>query len=235
MIVQKYQSWKAFYTRFLDPYHHLPEARRRQLVFRGHASSKWGLRASLDRQRTFPTAVDRRACLERLVNEFRRQARSINSSLDLIAFGDWELLGRHHGLPTTVLDFSASPYIAGWFAFSDAAPPGTAYVSVWMLDRDEFDRQDVSEVEIVDNEDAIRFNPRAQIQQGMFLRVQDASAGPPEVVLSDALTRHDIRAADRTVVLGMLEEMTITARTMYSDLNAAAQAATARVMVIGEG
>ncbi len=233
MTVHNHDSWKLFFNQFLCEYHSLPESRRRQLIFRGQADSRWHIEASLDRQRKFATLDERKTCLDRLIGEFRRQARMIDPTLALEP-RDWELLGRHHGLPTTVLDFSASPYIASWFAFADASPAGASHVSIWLLDREVFATHGVTDIEIVDNEEAIRFNPRAQIQQGLFVRVANTAAGTLEHLLGDALARHDIRVTERQFVLGMLEEMTITARTMYSDLGAAAEAATTRVLVIGE-
>jgi FRG domain len=232
MITRRYKTWKSFYTRFLSEYHGLDEIRRRQLIFRGQADSRWDLQASLDRLREFPSVAERQACLDRLISEFRRQARIIDPTIELDSSQDWELLGRHHGLPTTVLDFTASPYIAAWFAFEDSAIAGARCSSIWMLDREAFEANPVDQIAVLGNDEAIRFNPRAKDQQGLFLKVSDVSAGSPEAVLSDALTRHDIPCVERRIILGMLEDMTITARTMYSDLRAAAQAAASRVLVI---
>lgn len=235
MSVIKYKSWNDFNDRFLREYHDQAETRRRQLVFRGQGDSGWGLKASLDRLKQFAENPDRRDCLDALIAEFRKQARIITPTLDPISTEAWELLGRHHGLPTSVLDFTRSPYIATWFAMESVPPNCPRFASIWMLDRELFDESGLPQVVLLDDEDSIRFNPRAHSQQGLFLRVKDISKGLPERLLVKALTRHDIPAMERSKILGMLEDMTITARTMYNDLSSAARAASSRILEISGG
>jgi hypothetical protein len=145
---------------------------------------------------------------------------------------EWELLGRHHGLPTSVLDFTTSPYVAAFFAFTGYSASAT-HASVWMLDRQVFAEQELPQVAILDDERHIRFNPRAQEQRGLFLKIKDVSR-PVEDLLGTFLHRFDIPVEQRTIVLTELEEMTINARNLFRDLDAAARTAACRVLLLKE-
>src|SRR6476620_9957842 len=111
---KQYKSWQDFLGGFIAEYHSLPAARQQQLIFRGHADARWSLRATLDRYRTFDSSSHRADCLDRLIRQFRQQALSLAANIRARTDLEWELLGRHHGLPTTVLDFTYSPYVAAY-------------------------------------------------------------------------------------------------------------------------
>jgi hypothetical protein len=157
-------------------------------------------------------------------------AANIRARTDL----EWELLGRHHGLPTTVLDFTYSPYVAAYFAFADNPPTGAKYSSIWAIDRQVFDSRDLPQLELLDEEEYKRFNPRAQEQGGLFLKIKDISQSVEEL-LGDGLKRYDVPVGQRRSVLASLDSMTINARNLFRDLDAAARTATSSVLVLEEG
>lgn len=88
--------------------------------FRGHGSSDFRLESTLHRLGRFR--------LERYVTEelphFKGQAEAmLNRRFTLSDGDDYSTvlgLARHHGMPTPLIDWTASPYIAAFFAFSDA-------------------------------------------------------------------------------------------------------------------
>lgn len=229
-----YKNWADFAKTFLVPYDAGPPGRKRQLVFRGQADSRWPLKTSLDRLRGFASAAEREGVLASLIDQFRRLARSLEAGLRPEGPIEWELLGRHHGLPTSVLDFTRSPYVASYFAYAERPPDGATMASVWVLDLEQFDHHTAPQVAVIDDEDQIRFNPRAHEQHGLFVKVKDAAA--LEALIGDHLVRHDIPTGDRqrTVVLSALAGMMITSRNLFRDLDGAARTAAINVLVLGE-
>ena len=232
--VVEYKNWADFTRRFLTKYHERDRARRRQLLFPGQADSRWHLLTTLDRAETFVSAAVRERRLTELVGRFRAHAHTLAANLELTGDLEWELFGRHHGLPTSVLDFSYSPYVAAYFAFHEPAPPGAGRSSIWALDLAGFDTDATPQVAIIDDEAQIRFNPRAQLQNGLFVKMKDV--GPVERVLSARLTRHDLPTGrvERAGVLSVLDAMLINARTLFRDLDGAARAARTDVLVFTE-
>ena len=235
MKTKMYKGWSDFFRKFLAKYAELSTQPREQLSFRGQADSRWSLLTTLDRIQSFSSATERELCLEKLIRQFRQQARQLAADLKPETELEWELLGRHHGLPTSVLDFTRSPYVASYFAFSEPLAKNVTHVSIWVLDRDRFSTNLAPQVDIIDEEELIRFNPRAQEQQGLFLKMKEV--GPIENVLQDCLERHDIPIDDeqRSVVLAALDGMLISARRLFKDLDGAAKTATVNVTVLGRG
>ncbi|MGL6096799.1 MAG: FRG domain-containing protein [Fimbriiglobus sp.] len=234
MKTNAYTDWHHFSKKFLEKYHKLSPQRRRQLIFRGQADSLWPLRASLDRVRPFTSTADRERCLSSLIGRFRKHALSLSPGLGQLPSIEWELLGRHHGLPTSVLDFSRSPYVAAYFAFADPAPPAATHASIWVLDLAAFDTDALVQLTVLDQDELIRCNPRAQEQSGLFLKIMDAT--PVEDLLGDYLTRYDFPTgpSERAATLGILNAMMINARRLFRDLDGAARTAATDVIEFGE-
>lgn len=111
------------------------------LIFRGHGSKNFQLRTTLSRAGRHRLE---RYCDEPLVT-FRGHAEAVlGMRFDMSDGDDYAtLLGlaQHHGLPTPLLDWTTSPYIAAFFAFSDAIDsletrPNESHVRIYGLTRD---------------------------------------------------------------------------------------------------
>jgi hypothetical protein len=141
-----YESWSEFksaFARDLANHDWLPPGR---YVFRGQQSAGWALTSGFDRAYRHIPPVDRYQVATRLLKEFQSMLDAYHmpearlgvandpsgTQLELMA------LAQHYGLPTRLLDWSRSPYVAAFFAFSDLLIAGEltdeARVAVWALD-----------------------------------------------------------------------------------------------------
>lgn len=99
---------------------------RTQLVYRGLTSSDRSLRTSLSRLAECPGDIE-----HHLVRNFRKYAHRDHARDD--AVWNWLSLGQHHGLPTRLLDWTFSPYVALHFATAVQSAYDTDGV-VWCVD-----------------------------------------------------------------------------------------------------
>ena len=139
-----------------------------------------------------------------------------------------ELLGRHHGLPSPLMDWSQSPYVAAYFAYQDAA--GTEPPCVWILDRAALSTAVASsnDVDFVDDRMLLQFNRRALHQQGVFLRVNTVRR-PLVDLLGAALSKVDLNAADQSIALADLDAMNINATVLFDDFDGVARTVRSRL------
>ncbi|QOR40209.1 FRG domain-containing protein [Billgrantia diversa] len=106
-----------------------------QYIFRGQASSSWGLSTNLERaclRNDFPTHfLDNREKV--ILNEFQRRAHLyIENPPPLGNKLEWYSLLQHYGGPTRLLDFTSSYYVAAFFAMEMAEDDA----AIWALNVD---------------------------------------------------------------------------------------------------
>lgn len=125
-----------------------------QLLFRGQEDSSWELKTTLDRKRERMLFAD----YYRVISRIRPQIEALterewpipgytevdNLAKDYDAFNTEIWAGRlpgyafmaylrHHGFPSPLLDWTRSPYVAAYFAFSKARMDSTGGVSIYAL------------------------------------------------------------------------------------------------------
>jgi hypothetical protein len=202
--------------------------------FRGHGSNQFRLRTSLHR-------LGRRI-IERYIQEillpFRLHAESVlNQHININDRDDYAMLvglAQHHGLPTPLLDFTASPYIAAFFAFSDAvdsARNGVSNVRVYGLSKVFLERHMSAVVALPYYAPYIspltvsgRNNPRVYAQQGQFLLTNINSFEENIVFLEQKACEKYIVAADIPVkfakdAINDLNFMGLTAASLFPGLD----------------
>lgn len=231
------ENWGQFKD-WMGGYSALSPERKRQLIFRGQANAEWPLETTLDRSLRNAAPGDRSSILNKLLVQFRRCALGLGVSLPEWSVDDtttWELLARHHGVPTTVLDWTQSPWFAAFFAIADPVSLSATDVAVWFLDRDIFVEHGIEDIEIIDDVQFFGENIRAIEQESLFMQVRGRNQTIEEYVAA-GLNRFTIPSSNRSVILAELDDMGINRRSLFRDLDGAASTATLRTFayVLGE-
>lgn len=96
-------------------------------LFRGHSDSEWSLESTLDRIKKGMAISDYYRIIENVHKDITTCTRKRwNIDTEAIILGGFRLRAfefmaylRHNGFPSPLLDWTRSPYIAAYFAFSD--------------------------------------------------------------------------------------------------------------------
>lgn len=219
-------------------------------IFRGHANPDWGLSSLWERH---IASVGKKSLMRR--SQWGAVQDTILNDFKDLAYGspglhgqdfseaDWWAIGRHYGLMTPLLDWTRSPYVAAFFAFTGFAEmisPGLVtgtfdpkpfltesarYVTVWALRVGPY-LEPASNLEILNPH--VDLGHRQRAQRGVFSRLDHDTHLTVEeylhsVTLSETpLRKYLIPSDDTARALSELRLMNITFATMFPDLNGAA-------------
>lgn len=131
ILTEQARQWDDF-LRWLDE---LPG----EWCFRGQHEASWFLHTSLERavERRWPSGYDhlkQKPEWRRLLFQFQQGAHSyvhhLPSQDDL---GSWFALMQHHGVPTPLLDWTESPYVAMYFALENGDSE-EGKCAIWAID-----------------------------------------------------------------------------------------------------
>jgi hypothetical protein len=231
MDIIRLRSWSRF-KELLHSYAALPADERGELWFRGQSDSNWPLQTTLDRFASFTDREHRFAVAQRLLGRFRQELIGIGSRDEAPEGVALELLARHHGLPSDLLDWTESPYIAAYFALEGTLTTRPRSVAIWVLNLGLLSH-DNPEVQPIRSRELFWSNPRALSQRGVFLRLRSADRSA-ENILGEALTKWVLSPTERIIALRDLEAMNITARNLFRDFEGAARSAITGLRLEGE-
>lgn len=229
-----YDSWEDFARSMRADLFGDGPFRRSRYLFRGLPDQNFELVSSFDR--LFPTSRDRQRIFSALLAAFRDECQGQVSQEILADEFKTMALGQHHGLPTRLLDWSESPYVAAFFALSDALPDHTEearFVAIWALHLDAplWDRE--SGVEILR---APSVGVRIRNQAGLFTLSRTPFRTLEEYVESFeydgvGLTQMYFPVSEARRGLSELAMMGLTSARLFPDLTGAAAAAKMRVVL----
>jgi hypothetical protein len=215
--------------------------------YRGHAKADWKLESPWERElkRGGPLSrEDSSLLLEKLLENFKDMTIGLPGvrTLDLRTSDDWWTLGRHYGLATPLLDWTRSPYVAAFFAFTtllEQVSPGATkggiidlhellsnksavQVAIWSFDSQINLPQGL---EIVKSRTDIGHRQRAQ--RGVFTRLNHGTYFCLEDYLGSfqpafpLIRKYLVPGWEASIAIRELQMMNITFATLFPDLTGA--------------
>jgi FRG domain len=201
--VRQFTSWEAFKNgiRGALPGGHDYDVYK-NYIFRGQGNADWPLRSTFDRNYSDKQAGSRDTLAKDLIKEFYEECERFSPWRYAVDDSRVLAMAQHHGLPTRLLDWSFSPYVAAYFAFSWfmferflTEPVGN--VAIWVLNRKELEKKaPEGQLQIITVQD--HENSRLGSQFGLFtyLKTNEASLEDylvsPAVNLTDALVKLEL-------------------------------------------
>jgi hypothetical protein len=232
-----YGSWRELKRDLLNELFEDGVFRSERYLFRGMGSADWKLAPAFDRRFGYLDADERLRVWDELIEQWRRGCEEHGHTGETAGreVGLWAL-GQHHGLPTRLLDWSTSPYIAAFFAFKECLerlPHRYSHVALWILHLDNPVWAKDQGVEIV-SAPALE-NVRLKNQSGKFTLSHTQFASLEEYVTEIgsgvALTKVVLPASEAVPALPDLDSMGINSYRVYPDLGGLAEMATMRLLL----
>lgn len=202
---------------------HYFTADRGRWVFRGHSDSEFKLIPSVGRSPHLKKSTE--AYELSLFNMFCREAVS---HLRTVPSDDWEWLSiaQHHGLPTRLLDWTANPLVALYFAVESNPDKDGALFALHSTSV-------VAKKTRQESPFAIKrpakfypnaVSPRIRAQEGLFVACSDVEQPLDEPLRKDwAIERHVIRARDKSDIRYQLFRVGIHASALFPDIDGLAE------------
>jgi len=244
MLIDEFRcySWMDYKKYLADSLFESEPMVRNKYLFRGQGDANWRLSSSFERAfEDFDPA--RRDDLERtLIENFRRECES-DPSLQEVVRDETQLLAlaQHYGLPTRLVDWTESPYIAAFFAFqgrfiqASKGQRGSENVAIWVLDKASYVWSPARGVQVLSTTPLS--NSRLRQQFGWFTLSRTPFSSLEEYIdhFPDSnikpLRKVLVRADAARVAMADLDLMGINQSFLFADLEGKARAALTRTML----
>lgn len=228
-------GWPDFKRKVIDQRYPEGKFARGRFLFRGQGGADWELSSAFDRWYRGDPAK-KNGVADDLLKLFSKEceledipSEVRNDPIKMLS------LGQHHGLPTRLLDWSESPYVAAFFAFSGHVRHGVnleKYVAVWALDADShiWNRENGCEIVNVPSFG----NERIRNQHGRFTYLRGPFDCLEEYVgrfREEALRKYLIPVGDCVPAICDLDAMGVNHARIFPDLGGNAKAAEVRMIL----
>lgn len=238
MIIQTfiYDSWNSFLRDYKKDLFSSDDFIKGTCLFRGQQESEWSLSSSFDRKYGRYEWKHRKKIHEDLLCAFSNNCkRSIqNSDVERLSIGELSNIAQHYGIPTRLLDWSYSPFIAAYFAFTNIQNDSNVKgdVAIWVL----FRNHEIwnSNIGVNIEEEIVKENDRQKRQLGCFTILNHPANSIEQFVQTcneggidteRALCKICIPKAERRTVILDLDSMNINASTIFGGYEGCARAA----------
>ncbi|MGP0576866.1 FRG domain-containing protein [Paenibacillus peoriae] len=198
-------------------------------IWRGQKCESWKLETTLDRYLRKAKIDINNANYQKHLENFKYSSRGRRGKTPptLGSENDWWALGQHYGLATPLLDWSTSPFVAAFFAFSEENNETDEYRAIYALTTDVID-----DLKLQGKESQIEFikplsdeNSRLVNQSGLFTRIpmgEDIKRWVEDNYIGDMkrciLYQFLIPNDERKYALQQLNRMNINHLTLFPDL-----------------
>jgi hypothetical protein len=228
---QSFESWDNFKSNFTETLFGPRAFERGRYLFRGQRDPDWNLTSTFDRMFLGQSKQKRLQIAESMFQRFTAAMEILDvppeTSTDQ---GSLLALAQHYGLPTRLLDWTESPYVAAFFAYNSRALWGTSdqHVAIWVLDSQDPIWSAQYGVEIVNV--SLSGNLRLRNQSGRFTLARTPFASLEEYVSAhgdtgDPLRRFLLPGNEWSKALADLDAMGINHAHVYPEVEGAAQMA----------
>jgi hypothetical protein len=240
-----YQSWAHFKSEYIQDVFGDDVFRSGEYAFRGQSDDSWTLETSFDRWfrvRYRGAEGIRLTVADALIKAFRDEITRHYPDHKALVEADAAVtaLAQHFGVPTRLLDWSDSPYIASFFAFSDAVAMSmnSKRVAVWALRKSAPVWNAEAGVGLVALQGS--GNDRLRQQLGCFTLNRTPYRTLEEYVAADSdememLVKAVIPTAEAQAALADLDAMGINHVTTFPEIAGCALAAQLRVLMGADG
>lgn len=239
-----YETWHEFKAKIFNVLFDGTLIKRGKYLFRGQRSPDWKLASTFDRSFSSIKGKDRAKLEKELLEHFAQECESESQLKEILSDNIAKMaLAQHYGLPTRLLDWTESPYIAAFFAFQHAV---SAYsktiedfqpndkIAIWAIDSDHHIWSENNGVQIVSPK--TWDNDRMRNQFGKFTLSKTPFRSLQEYVENceeseGALLLIRLPHNQAQIALADLDLMGINNTTMFADLEGKAMSAITKVVL----